>query len=463
MTHTRLNAKPCRPRCREWALPAAALLGVAGAASACSGPDLTPTILPEREEPVPLVIPPGGYCAPARQPSQPASDLAEGSAEPSAAVCDGVVVSNPSQHTPTRPLGVGYQEGDNPIPPRTAYLTFDDGPSEWTHQFLDILAEKGVKATFFVTAKQLKGDAGLDGTYQDVSGQTVVFRELLARIVDDGHALGNHTVNHPDLARITRAQLSSEIEQNELLVNRALLKTGRLPQLLPLFRPPYGSPWYTGIVADTPPRASERISSHGLNIMWNITSTDAADWAFGESYSSTSTPAQDEDVLPPTYEEKVARIKNSVLASDEFEEGAGMIVLMHDTHNATRDALPDIIDGLYAADYSFDTIDHYVDWRWGRPAIDLTPGPALYDPCVEERNWGCASFGVPVGTDRAREVCGRMWVGFESLGGEGVLGVPIAAQERNPETGIVGQAFEHGFVELHPENQAPCNVVAIPQ
>jgi peptidoglycan/xylan/chitin deacetylase (PgdA/CDA1 family) len=461
MTHTTITARPRRPR-QPWALRVGALLGVAGA-SACSGPDLTPTILPEREEPVPLVIPPGGYCAPARQPSQPAAELAEGDAEPSAVACDGAAVRNPSQHTPLRPLGVGYQEGDNPMPPRMAYLTFDDGPSEWTHQFLDILAEKGVKATFFVTAKQLKGEAGLDGTYQDASGQTVVFRDVLARIVDDGHALGNHTVNHPDLARITRAQLTSEIEQNELLVNRALLRTRRLPQLLSLFRPPYGSPWYMGLVGDTPPRASERISSHGLNMMWNITSTDAADWAVGESYSSTTTPVQDGETPIPMYEDKVARIKNSVLASDEFAAGEGMIVLMHDTHNATRDALRDIIDGLYAAGYSFDTVDHYVDWRWGRPAMDLTPGPALYDPCVEERNWGCASFGVPVGADRAREVCGRMWVAFESLGGQATLGAPVAVPEKNPDTGIVWQAFEHAIVELHPENQAPCNVVAIPQ
>jgi peptidoglycan/xylan/chitin deacetylase (PgdA/CDA1 family) len=456
------SARPAK----SWGAPrrgrnqTALLLGAA--ALACSGPDLTPTLLPERPEPIPLVIPPGGYCAPARQQSQPAAELLDDVETPGAAVCAGGPVANPSQHTPLRPLGFGYQEGDNPIPPRMAYLTFDDGPSEWTHQFLDVLAEKGVKATFFVTAKQLKGEAGLDGTYQDASGEAVVYRDLIARIVDDGHALGNHTVNHPDLARITRAQLTSEIEQNELLVNRALLRTGRLPQLLPLFRPPYGSPWYMGLVGDTPPRASERISSHGLNIMWNITSTDAADWAFGESYSSTTMPVRDEETPVPTYEEKVARIKNSVLASDEIAEGRGMIVLMHDTHNATRDALPDMIDGLYAAGYAFDTVDHYVDWRWGRPAIDLTPGPSLYDPCVEERNWGCASFGVPVGTDRASEVCGRMWVGFESLGGEAVLGAPVAAPERNPDTGIVWQAFEHAVVELHPENQAPCNVVAIP-
>jgi peptidoglycan/xylan/chitin deacetylase (PgdA/CDA1 family) len=453
---------------RDSSARAGALLlsfGSALLALACSGPDLNPSVLPapEQEQP-PLVIPDGGYCAPPRLPAQVPSPEGEQDATLDDAPCaDGAMPAVPSQHTPVRPLGIGYVGGENPIPARTAYLTFDDGPSEWTHQFLDILAARGVKATFFVTSKQLKGDAGLDGTYLDPARNTVVFRELLKRIVDEGHALGNHTVNHPDLARITRAQMTSEIEQNELLVNRALLKTGGLPRLLPLFRPPYGSPWFTGIVGPTPPRASERVSSHGLNIMWNITSTDAADWAAGESYSSTSTPAPTEGVPVPTYEDKVTRVKNAVLASDEIAAGEGMIVLMHDTHSATRDALPDMIDGLAAAGYIFETIDHYVEWRWGRPAIDLTPGPGLYQACIEERNWGCASFGVPVGTDRAREVCGRMWVGFESFGGEAALGQPIAAPAVNLDTGIVSQAFERAIIELHPENQAPCNVVAIPQ
>ena len=56
-----------------------------------------------------------------------------------------------------------------------------------------------------------------------------------------------------------------------------------------------------------------------------------------------------------------------------------------------------------------------------------------------------------------------MWVGFEALGGEAALGPPIAAPVQSPDTGIVSQAFERAIVELHPENQAPCNVVAIPQ
>jgi peptidoglycan/xylan/chitin deacetylase (PgdA/CDA1 family) len=426
-------------------------------AAACSGPPLSPSVeasAPVDPEPV---IPPGAICAPALLQAEPAA--AEVAEAPPLPPCDGDVV--PSQHTPTRPLGIGYTEGDNPIPERTAYLTFDDGPSEWTNEFLDILAGKGVRATFFVTAKQLKGPQGLDGTYIDPVGRTVVYRDLIKRIVDDGHQLGNHTVNHPDLARITRAQISGEIEQNELLVNRALVRAGALPRLLPLLRPPYGSPWYTGVVGMVPPRASERISSHGLNIMWNITSTDAADWAIDESYSRTATPAP--TIEQPDYDDKVARIKNSVLASTQFAAGAGMVVLMHDTHNTTRDALPDIIDGLAGAGYSFETIDHYVEWRWQRPAIDLTPGPSLYQACVAERNWGCASFGVPVGTDRAREVCGRMWVGFQAFGGESALGPPIAEPAQDPVSGIVSQAFERATLELHPENEAPCNVVAFQQ
>jgi peptidoglycan/xylan/chitin deacetylase (PgdA/CDA1 family) len=427
-------------------------------AVACSGPPLQPTVdsTPSPADQAP-VIPPGGLCAPAQLAAEDATpELAEA---PAPVPCE--VDVSPSEHTPLRPLGFGYTEGGNPVPARTAYLTFDDGPSEWTYDFLQILADKNVKATFFVTAKQLKGAEGLDGTYVDAAGRTVVYRDVLKRIVDDGHVLANHTVNHPDLARITREQVTSEIEQNELLVNRALVRAGALPRLLPLFRPPYGSPWYTGIAGMVPPRASERISSHGLNIMWNITSTDAADWAVGESYSRTAMPVPTPD--PPGYDEKIARLKNYVLGSAQFAAGEGMIVLMHDTHNTTRDALPDIIDGLAAADYAFETVDHYVEWRWQRPAIDMTPGPALYQACVDERNWGCASFDVPVGTDRAREVCGRMWLGFQAFGGESALGKPIAQPSQNAATGIVSQAFERATLELHPENEAPCNVVAIPQ
>jgi peptidoglycan/xylan/chitin deacetylase (PgdA/CDA1 family) len=348
------------------------------------------------------------------------------------------------------------------MPARVAYLTFDDGPSEWTHTFLDILSDKGVRATFFVTAKQLKGEEGLDATYLDERGRTVVFRDVLKRVLDEGHQIANHTVNHVDLAHITRAQITSEIEENELLVNRALLRAGGQPELLTLFRPPYGSPWFTGIAGMPGPQASERITSNGLNIMWTVTSGDAQEWAVGEAYSSTSSPTVDPGA--PTFEAKKARVRNAVVEALPTRTGDGMIVLMHDTHSATRDVLPDIIDGLAAQGYTFETIEHYVQWRWNRPSLDLAPGPAMYQSCIPDRDWGCEALGdAPLGSDRASEVCGRLWLAYHALGGPEELGVPLGPPERSAATGIVSQPFEHASIELHPENPPPCNRIAIPR
>jgi peptidoglycan/xylan/chitin deacetylase (PgdA/CDA1 family) len=405
------------------------------------------------------VLPDGARCGPQRVPAEVALVPGPSSAteECSAAGPNG----SEEWYSPIRPLGVGYPMGPNALPRGVAYLTFDDGPSEWTARFLDILAEKNVKATFFVTAKQLKGEAGLDGTFVDDRGNTVVFRDLLKREIDEGHQLANHTVNHADIGRITPAQLTSEIEQNELLINRALLRAGAQPEVLSLFRPPYGSPWFTGIAGPIDPSPSERIASHALNIMWTVTSTDASDWAEGEAYSRTSRPAPTPDA--PTYERKLERVKQAVIDAPATLTGDGLIVLMHDTHSVTRDVLPEIIDGLAAKGYRFETIEQYVLWRWGRPSLDMAPGPSLYNSCVPDKDWGCESFDVPVGTDRTAEVCGRMWVAFHALGGVEALGVPVAAPARSPDTGIVSQSFDRAIIELHPENPAPCNYIALPR
>jgi peptidoglycan/xylan/chitin deacetylase (PgdA/CDA1 family) len=450
----------------------------------CSGPKLTPTVqaaIPPAET-IEVELPPGARCGPLQMPAQPAvlasgdgtggSGGARGTAGSGTVSGDSTIEGgeNPTPsdatgrdtYSPVRPLGVGYPGSPNELPPHVAYLTFDDGPSEWTNTFLDILRDKGVKATFFVTAKQLKGDLGLDATYQDERGNTVVFRDVLEREVDEGHQIANHTVNHIDLAHITTAQITSEIEENELLVNRALVRAGAKPELLTLFRPPYGSPWFTGIAGMQIPRASSRVAGHGLNIMWTVTSGDATDWAVGEAYSRTSSPTPTPGA--PSFEAKKERVKQAVVGADATLTGAGMVVLMHDTHSTTRDVLPEIIDGLAAQGYSFETIEHYVQWRWKRPSIDLTPGPGLYENSVPDRDWGCEALGAaPLGSERASEVCGRLWVAYHALGGAEVLGAPRGAPERSAETGIVSQPFEQATIELHPENPAPCNVIALPR
>ncbi|WP_164821715.1 polysaccharide deacetylase [Paenibacillus koleovorans] len=73
------------------------------------------------------------------------------------------------------PLERAYTQPEQP----TVYLTFDDGPGPTTAAVLDILKEEGVPATFFVLGEQVRRSP-----------------ELVRRIVEEGHALGNHTYNH---------------------------------------------------------------------------------------------------------------------------------------------------------------------------------------------------------------------------------------------------------------------------
>jgi peptidoglycan/xylan/chitin deacetylase (PgdA/CDA1 family) len=410
--------------------------------------------------PFEVTLPSGGQCAP----RVAQADLSPAAATACSPLADGGVDSGSG---PARPLGVGYPDGADPLPAHVAYLTFDDGPSDWTNDFLDMLKARGVAATFFVTAKQLKGPAGLNGTYVDEYGHEWAYRDLVRREIDEGHQVGNHTVDHPDLGAIASEQIQSELDENELLINVALVRAGSLPRVLSLFRPPFGAPWYTDLANVADPSAARaaagpRIAMHGLNVMWNIDSTDSAEWAVGESFSRTA-GAVVPDAGAPSYADKVTRIKTTVLQDPKIARGDGIIVLMHDTHDTTRDALSDIIAGLASAGYRFDTIENYAQARWARPSRDLTPGPSLYSPCVDDRNWGCQSFGVPVGTDRAREVCGRMWRAYQALGGSTAVGAPTAAPVQAAATGILAQSFEKGVIELHPENPPPCDVVFVPQ
>ncbi len=72
-------------------------------------------------------------------------------------------------------------------------LTFDDGPSEWTEQILDLLAERERTATFFVVGASVAGRS-----------------KTLKRMVADGHRVGNHTFTHRRLTEIPDGDLASE-------------------------------------------------------------------------------------------------------------------------------------------------------------------------------------------------------------------------------------------------------------
>ncbi|WP_108670420.1 polysaccharide deacetylase family protein [Peribacillus acanthi] len=180
-------------------------------------------------------------------------------------------------------------------------LTFDDGPEILnTPKILDILKEKGVPATFFVMGKQIKQ-----------------FPDDMKRIVNEGHAIANHTYNHNDSKVIWTDQLRKEIQSTQEEMVRVV---GKKPDI---FRPPYGS--FS--------KADMRLLNElGIrNILWSV---DTLDWS--------GTTAED------------------ILKIVHRDISPGGIVLQHNFQSdrliGTVEALPKIIDELKAKGYRFVTI-----------------------------------------------------------------------------------------------------------
>ncbi|MGY0071369.1 polysaccharide deacetylase family protein [Streptomyces sp. QTS137] len=101
----------------------------------------------------------------------------------------------------------------------TMVLTFDDGPDpRYTPHILDTLAAYDVRAMFFVCGEMVSHN-----------------KDLLARMADEGHVVGNHTWSHPLLTRLTRGRIRSEMERTCDIIEEGY---GERPQW---FRAPYGA------------------------------------------------------------------------------------------------------------------------------------------------------------------------------------------------------------------------------
>ena len=178
-------------------------------------------------------------------------------------------------------------------------LTFDDGPSQHTERLMQILKERGIHATFFVVGRQVKAHP-----------------ELIVRLQQEGHEIGNHTYSHRSLRH-----LSVDAQRAEILsVQTALQNLGVESRYI---RPPYGN-----FDANTVAIAK----SLGSDIMmWSI---DSMDWS------------------------KKASIENmKTLVSGQKLRG---VFLFHDTHEQTIDALPAILDHLIADGCQFVTVSEYL-------------------------------------------------------------------------------------------------------
>ena len=174
---------------------------------------------------------------------------------------------------------------------RQVVLTFDDGPTELTPLFLDLLNRYEVKAIFFCIGRQI-----------------AQYPQIVQRIKDEGHLIGNHTYSHiPQNCFASTAAMTQEIQQTDALL-------AQLGIVTPYFRPPYGV---------TNPHIAKAAKRMGKIVVgWDIRSLD--------------TVIKDETRL---WSRVVSKLNQ------------GNIILMHDTSERTLHVLEQLLKYLKANDY----------------------------------------------------------------------------------------------------------------
>lgn len=249
----------------------------------------------------------------------------------------------------------GYYESD-PTPHKMAYLTFDDGPSDWTAGILDILKKENIPATFFV--------CGAGGDETDLSHNRFRrYRDVLSRMIREGHVIGNHTLNHQNLAKLTPDQITKEIDDNQILLNQELKDDA---PLMTLIRPPYGSPFMGPSSLEVRQKVGMTLRKKGVVMLWSkhFDSSDSKEWVRGEWYEEGPRVNINDD----EFKAKMHRIYVRLIAR---ANGNGIVVLFHDTHPTTMDILAKVIDKLKTEGYSFGTLENYVKWRWHKSSAAL--------------------------------------------------------------------------------------------
>ena len=194
-------------------------------------------------------------------------------------------------------------------------LTFDDGPNQkLTPRLLDLLAEHHIHVTFFV-----------------VGENAAEYPEILQRAVREGHEIGNHTWSHPNLAKMSDENVRSQIKRTEEAITNAI---GSRPTL---FRPAYGS-----VTAH-----QKRFIHDELGyeiILWEV---DPLDW---------KNPGP-----------------NVVTSRILKETRPGSIVLAHDIHAQTIQAMPATLTELEAKGFKFVTVSQLLKLQ--TPTPPSTPKP----------------------------------------------------------------------------------------
>lgn len=177
-------------------------------------------------------------------------------------------------------------------------LTFDDGPDpKTTPQALDILKKYGAKATFFMVGQNIAGNEA-----------------IVKRVHNEGHQIGIHTWDHPVLTKLPLESAKKEILDTQTAINNVI---GIKPMIT---RPPYGAI-----------NTTIQNSVDQSFIMWNV---DSLDW----------------------------KTRNTKAIMQEIAKTQpGSIILMHDIHQTSIDALPSVLEYLKSNGYTLVTVDELLE------------------------------------------------------------------------------------------------------
>ena len=197
-------------------------------------------------------------------------------------------------------------------------MTFDDGPHPThTPRLLKILRDRNIKATFYLVGKNAKA-----------------YPQIVRQMVAEGHEIGNHTWTHGSLTSMSDEQIRKELRMSADAVYEA---TGHRPQTI---RPPYGA--INARIKDL------MYAEFGYpTIMWSV---DPQDWR------------------RPGVSVVTSRIVNGARP--------GAILLAHDIHAPTIEAMPGTFDQLLAQGYRFVTVSQLMNIEKANAPLGVLIQPA---------------------------------------------------------------------------------------
>jgi peptidoglycan/xylan/chitin deacetylase (PgdA/CDA1 family) len=198
-------------------------------------------------------------------------------------------------------------------------LTFDDGPNPaTTPKVLDVLAAHGIKATFFINGMRVKSSAE---------------KQVLARIVSEGHLLANHSQQHLNLSKVSLAKLDQQVK----LTGDAIAAAGPTPRY---FRFPFG--------ASTCATAKRVRDDLGYIITgWHV---DSADWCYAAGGGTCKKSTF--KFVPDAH-----RADMVGYTLHQIRQKGGGVALFHDIHAHTAAKIETIVAALESEGFTFTNLD----------------------------------------------------------------------------------------------------------